>query len=476
MRISRLKIRNLLGIEELEFNAGKFVHIAGPNGSGKSSVLEAIKAVFKGGHDATILRTGTDKGEIVFELDDGTEITKIVREHTSDLKIRRPGSNKPLPKPKELLDNLVDQLSNNPIEFLLERDEKRRVDVLLETMPIVVDLPRLQQISGVSLPPNAEHMHMYQLFDHVHTTVYEDRTGTSRAVDEKKKTIIQLTQAMPALPEGVVGGELELEAKLVEIDANKDLSLTEVHEKLTTYSNAVQANIATVTAAHDESIRKYQDAMDSEIAELQKLLDQKRSEKLANIARMRAEQSSAVTELQNRISTTTARADAKRLEIKKSHQEARGPVEAQLNILRSNRDMAARRAQTQETIKALEAELKQLEADVERQNRALDAINAYKSEVLQNLPIPGLEVRAGKIYRNGVVFNRLNLEQRMNIGIEIAKLRAGDLGVVCVDGIEAFDSAHFEEFKRQANNTDLQFIVTRVSDHPFAISTDQPSF
>lgn len=476
MHISRLKMRNILATEELEFNAGKFVYIAGPNASGKSTILEAIKAVFKGGHDATLLRTGAEKGEIVLELDDGTEVTKTIREFTSDLKIKAPGSKRPMAKPKELIDTLVDKLSNNPIDFLNERDEKRRVDVLLESMPISVDVNKLQQISGVALPENASEMHMYQLFDHVRSIVFDDRTGTNRAVDEKKKTIIQLTQAMPVLPEGVVGGETDLEAKLVEIDAQKDKSLTEVHDKLTSYTNAVNAQIVAISASHDAAIQKYTETMDAEIETLQRQLEAKRTEKLTNLANMRQTKTDAVNEMTAKITDVTGRADAKRLEIKQSHQTTRAPVESQLTILRGNRNMAARRAQTLETIKTLEGELKQLEKDVERQNRAIELIDQYKSEVLRNLPIPGLEVRAGKIYRNDVVFDRLNLEQRMNIGIEIAKLRAGDLGVVCVDGIEAFDNAHFQEFKRQAAKTDLQFFVTHVSDQPFHIETDQPQF
>ena len=56
MRISHLKISNILGIDELEFDAGKFNEVSGPNGAGKTSVLEAVKAALGQGHDATLLR------------------------------------------------------------------------------------------------------------------------------------------------------------------------------------------------------------------------------------------------------------------------------------------------------------------------------------------------------------------------------------------------------------------------------------
>ena len=77
-KIAKIRINNILGIDELEFDAGQFNQISGPNGTGKTSVLEAIKATLRGGHDATLLRTGAEKGETVLVLDDGTEIAKRV--------------------------------------------------------------------------------------------------------------------------------------------------------------------------------------------------------------------------------------------------------------------------------------------------------------------------------------------------------------------------------------------------------------
>ena len=71
MHIQHIKISNILGIRELEFKAGQFVEVTGRNGQGKTSLLEAIKAATQGGHDATLLRKGAEKGEVVLVLDSG---------------------------------------------------------------------------------------------------------------------------------------------------------------------------------------------------------------------------------------------------------------------------------------------------------------------------------------------------------------------------------------------------------------------
>lgn len=55
MKLTKLKIKNILGIEDIEFDAGKFTTITGANSSGKSSIFKAIQNVFQGGHEANLL-------------------------------------------------------------------------------------------------------------------------------------------------------------------------------------------------------------------------------------------------------------------------------------------------------------------------------------------------------------------------------------------------------------------------------------
>ena len=142
----------------------------------------------------------------------------------------------------------------------------------------------------------------------------------------------------------------------------------------------------------------------------------------------------------------------------------REPVAAQLATIRTNRDLAARRAQTLDTIETLETELETLSEDAERQTAALAALDQYKSDLLASLPIPGLEVRDGEVFRDDVPFDRLNTAQQVDVAVEIAKLRAGELGVICVDGLELLDSKALQAFRDRALDSGLQLFITRVAD------------
>lgn len=440
MRIAHIKISNILGIAELEFTPEGFNEISGPNGTGKTSVLEAIQSVLKTGHDATLLRKGADKGEVVLVLDDDTELSKTVTADKSTSAVRKEG--KKLARPAETIKALTDLYSSNPIEFLRARKQDR-VKVLLETMPLEADIGRLAEITGI--PVKAEPgTHALDVIEVVRKEVYDDRTGTNRAVKEKDNTINQLRLAMPDAPGGVEGSEDELLEQIKTADATKTSELDRITNKL--------------SGIKDEN---------------QKKIDAIRQHAQAEIDRIKQEAQQQVDDLNATFQDTERKAGVQRERTIQKHTDTVGPITAALESIKANRGAHAKREQAMQTIQQMEKELTDLHADVARQTKALDDLEAYKSDLLASLPIPGVEVRDGEIYRDGVVFDRLNTAQQVWVAVEIAKLRAGDLGVVCVDGIELLDPAAYEEFRQQSLASNLQLFVSRVSGEEFAVKTSQ---
>lgn len=425
MKISHIRISNLLGIDSLEFDAGQFTAVCGTNGQGKTSVLEAIKHTLRAGHDATILREGAEQGEAVLILDDGRTIAAKVTEAGTTRKITD-AAGKAVAKPGTVLAQLTDLLSVNPVEFLTARPADR-ARALLEAMPLEADAAELSRITGIDVQPQPG-KHALAVVDGVRQQVYDDRTGTNRAVREKEATINQLRAAMPAAPGGAEGDEASHEAAIATAEAAHAAT-----------GAKIDAQLARYRAEHDAKMDELRAAMDAE---------------------------------KQRFADVEARARGAREKAAETRAAAVSPAREALAAIRANRDAAARRQATLATIATMEKQLAELQHDAERQSAALAAVDQYKLDLLSSLPIPGLEVRDGAIYRDGVAFDRLNTAQRVQIAVEVAKLRAGELGAICVDGLEALDSATWAEFKQAAIASGLQFFVTRVTDSAFQITTE----
>lgn len=72
MKINKLKIKNILGIEEIKFKPGNITMIQGKSGTGKTSILEAIQRSITGKSERNcFVSTATDeKGEVYIVMDD----------------------------------------------------------------------------------------------------------------------------------------------------------------------------------------------------------------------------------------------------------------------------------------------------------------------------------------------------------------------------------------------------------------------
>lgn len=438
LRVTKVSIKNILGITELEIQPGSFTEISGGNGAGKSSALEAIRACLSGGHDATLIRKGAERGEVVIELEDGTEISKTIKPGDSVLKVR-PQGGKLSGKPASELAALIDALSVNPCEFLTMKG-KARADALLEVMPIEVSLGRLSDILGVEdvgdLPGAG-----LALIDAARRQVFEQRTGVNRAIKEKDGTIKQLADAIP--PAAEAEGDVEgLTKELADLDAEKDAELQRIANKL-----------AGIEAEKQAEIDKIRDEAQAEIDRIKAKAQADRDAVLASLETMR-----------------TAAAKQRELTINK-HATARGEKAVKLAALQQAGAQAAKAAQARETVAKMRAELRELETESQHCTDVIEALDKYRLELLAGLPIKGLEIRDGEIYRDGVPFDRLNSAQQVQIAVEIAKLRAGKVGIICVDGIERLDADAYGHFKEAAAGSGLQLVVTRVGEGPIAVES-----
>lgn len=158
---------------------GNLVIVAGKNGQGKSSVLDSIAAALGGANSKTTpkpIRDGEDRAEIVLETEELT-VTRVFTPSGSRLTLTSKDGAK-FPKAQAKLDELVGNLSMDPLAFTL-LDDKKQLAQLLDLVELPFDPDQLE----------AERKQ-----------VFEERTAVHRRVKEFESALTQHGELPADLP------------------------------------------------------------------------------------------------------------------------------------------------------------------------------------------------------------------------------------------------------------------------------------
>ncbi len=419
MRVSKIRIENILGIDEIEIHPGTLTMIEGRNASGKTSVLEAIKAALSGGHDATLIRQGANAGEVVLVLEDGVEARRRITDSSSTLVVKHPELGK-ISKAQAYLERLFDQLSVNPIEFLTA-PPKARLERLLEAIPLKVSASDLEflpshLISGCDLSA-----HALTVLSQLHAELYQARADSKRALKEKLATASQMRSSMP--PEGPAGIHWEAVAE--------------------SYESALRQHEQAQARAFDDVRAQASSAAEKARIELDEVIEGIRMEERESIRKITLAAESAGQEIKDKLASARAAA-------------------AQYEKAESARTF----------VSGLEEAAATLKVQSQVMSEHLEKLQALKSRIVDHLPIKGLEVADGEIYIDGIPFDHVNDAVKMDLAIEVAKLR-GDF--ICVDGLEQFDEDHLRMFEKAILASGVQVIASRVTAGPLSVTSKGPS-
>lgn len=413
MRVQKISIRNVMGIEALDFEPGRITVIEGGNGAGKSSVLEAIKAALGGGKDATLLRKGTQKGEVVLLLDDGSTITKPVSELGRDDVAFSDARGVERPRPQTALSRLVNDESLNPVSFLMAKP-KERVERLLKALPVRLTPEMVRSIYPGSelLKPESRiyGLHAFDAIAALRKDDYDARTGVNRTAKEMRAMIADLERSLPAnVPEAPEAELAAVQAALSEIKRERSRRREEVD------------------AWHFREIERIRREAD----ERKEAIDDELGPKAQKLTEREAEL-----------------------------------VEASKHVERV--------ATARETIRARSERAAQLEEESRELSARIEKLDELKASIAAQQKLKGVEVVDGDLLVDGIPFDRVNTARRVQVAVQLAELSAGELGLVVVDGLECLEAEMFEAFVQYAAKRKVQFVVTRVTEGPLRVSTVTP--
>lgn len=498
LRVTLLKLHQVLGAESVTVEPGRVTIVSGPNGSGKSTVLQGLQAGLGGGSLANLARIDGQKGkaedpEIVLVLQGPGHEEYRIKKNAKGVAVQRriddSAAFEKLPQPQAWLDSLRDPVGCNPVRFLTAADKDRAL-LLLEALDLKYDRAELLAAMDLpdavaeNLPPVPRGLHPLEEVALTREGVFRARTGINVSARQKREAGEELRKKAPAVVPG------DPVAAIAELDAATRAEGAAIAQAEEAAAAAEREASSAARAKHgvgEQDLRntfkvwraERQAAHEAKAAEIREEAE-RRIRKLAGeleteIDGRATADERALDELDRQRDEALAAAAAARAEATpalQARREALDAEKARLADLRAQSDSAKAAALLHKQAAEFDGQADTLEADAQRLTAALDALDAYRRRMAEELPIPGLEIVGKEIRVNGVPFDQLNTAQRVGIAVEVAALRAKGqrLPLLFVDGAEALDTAHFEALVQELSRRDVQAVVARVTDGPFTVS------
>lgn len=495
LRIISVEITNVLGIRERAIKPeGRAVLVAGANGSGKTSLIEATRAAIGGGNLARLARIGPDgeptEPEVVIVLEGpGQDLYRVEKSGDKTAKVlhrNREGAFEDVARPQAWLNSVFDATLANPVAFLTAKDKDRAL-MLLEALPLKMDRDELRRAIG---PAAARYLQA--LPDSVHPleelalhrdAIFRGRQAINRDQDGKAKAAEQTRRNIPAVipPDpgvAIASAEArisELSAAIARAQEAADADERQAIESAAAMLNLKREEVYGDARAREAKARRHHDQFAADVrAEAERRI----AEDLAALEEAFRAGRSVDGEFLDGVEKTCAasRADANRV-----RQEAAVAIEAQrLGLATEREGLAALRSQA-DAFAAAKGQHKlaaQFEQDAEALleeskalTAALDALDAFRRALAQDLPIQGLEIEGAVIKVNAVPYEQLNCQQRVDIGVEVAVLRTASrpLKAIFIDGFEALDTEHRGALINRLLERGIQPFCAMVADHEAAV-------
>jgi flagellar biosynthesis GTPase FlhF len=497
LRVAHLEVFDVLGIRELKVAPGKKTTVfSGRNGSSKTSAIASLLSTLTGGNLGNLARVGAEGEEIeprvVLVLDGpGTERYRVERTAEKVRVRERVGDTaafQDVPKPQAFLSQLFDARGANPVAFLNAKDSDRAL-MLLEALPLQLDRPALLKEMGIdpaSLSPIPEGLHPLETCALIRKDVYDRRTAVNVQKRQAADTVEQLRREIPAeMPTDPAAAIKTLEDDTTRLAS--ELGAAETKARADEEAANAKAH-AEAEAEADKIEAAFNAFKQSEFRNHERQVAEWRAELERKIAADLAETNGRITTRKEEDEQKLRALDATEATAARVAKETRDAAEAALVALRNTigakrEQLAGLRGEGERlsALRALEAQANKHERERDRLDEegaklsaALDVLDAYRRRMADNLPIAGLSIEGKVIKVGGVPFEQLNMQQRIDIAVQVAVLRAkgSRLPVVFIDGAEALDQAHFEALAARLEKEGVQAFIARVEDSEFTVTKD----
>lgn len=444
--ITKIEFENVGATERMTLDPKPLTIVRGRNGAGKSTIIKAFREFFDGGYDATVVRKGSEKATIRVTFSDGSYGVRTINTKTrkSTVELFSPDGEKLRPA-QERVSELAEGFSFDALAILGAK-KADRLNYLEEFLNVHCTLEEVKEACreedlARSFNPREN---AFVNIDRLHEVAYQQRTKINTEAENLRGAVQVVRQGVPTLNEdGQDWTAAEAAAALTYREQSAALQIAEAAVK-------EQANAA--REAERAKLKTDGSQIEAEYVAAIKAAEQRRQTRLAE-AQARA----------NGNLETIARMETEELQRLQAEQ---GPVvaEARAAYDQAREQLAAWNKATgaRDQIAKLEEQIKVKAGRALFLTNVLKRLKDLRAEKQKSNPIPGLEVRDGEIYYEGIEFDAVNTGKRMELCIRMATLRSTKCPILIVDDAINIDDANWDAFVAAARQSNLQIVAARL--------------
>lgn len=441
MKITLLKLKNCLGIKEMEIKPGKITLIQGEEGKGKTSILESIeKLLYNTGKRPKFVHGDAEKAETYLLLDDGTEVKKNIKPDGKvsnvNVKTELNGITVSPQAPESFLKSLVGEKQLNPIQFIA-MDEKEQADTILSLIPMNITHDDLKEWLG-EVPPINLNQHGLKVCKDIYNYYYEERKKANKEVKDLSAEVETMKKKLPENYNADEWRNVSLQEKYEAISKANKINQSRERAQAEIDNNSVK-----VKALEDECKLKVEQ-LESEIKRLKELYSDKikQQNNLVESAKQYLESYSS-------IDIEPLESDHKKTEEMKSY------------------------IRTYDDLKAKEVSLVDKEKSATTLNDKVEYMRTKPQMLLSKaeMPIDGLSIDDnGSILINELPIKNLSEGEKLKFVMNITRAVAGPLRIILIDGFEKLSPKGQKAFIEECSGDGFQYIITQVTDGDLRIT------
>lgn len=470
MKISKLKIENLYGIEQLELD-GKSIELTGTNGAGKSSVLDAIRlALTNNSKRKYVVKNGETEGRVLVKLDDGTTIDRKKRTDKSDYKSIKDENGNEINSPETFLKDIFTPLQLEPVEFL-SMSEKEQNRILLNLIEFNKDKKEFIQEKFGELPLWVNYddsiLEILNQLQSKEGQYYQNREDINRQIRNGIAIINDIAKDIPENYDEVKWRNYTLSDKYEELNKSKDFNakIDRAIAYKEDYANKIKQietieNNALLQIEKDKTEEK--NKITIEIQDLKNRIEllQKDLENVdTKYEKVIAETKSATIAEKSKLDENIKIAN----EFASKEKKDTITLENELKIAEEMKG----HLNEYDRMKEMQKKVDNFNIISETLTNKIELARTLPGEILKevNIPVKNLTVENGIPLVNGLSISNLSEGEKLMLCVDVTLSNPNSLKLILIDGVERLSEVNRNELYKICKEKGLQCIATRTTDN-----------